>query len=120
MLDPVTLTRLEKAATDNGFDLDRGRAANWLHFGSSQTAMQIWLTAVGESLFVVATRDAANCAGTYSAQQESFAGSLNREMATIFSASDSVGYTCSNSAKSWILARKRSAIAASWMTSAAP
>jgi len=54
MLTPITLTRLEKAATDNGFDLDFGRAADWLCFGSSQTSMRIWLTAVGESLFLVA------------------------------------------------------------------
>jgi putative restriction endonuclease len=55
MLTPVTVTRLEKAATDNGFDLDLGRTQDWLHFGSSQTSMRIWLTAVGESLFLVAT-----------------------------------------------------------------
>jgi hypothetical protein len=54
MLTSVTITRLEKAASDNGFDLDLGRAADWLHFGSSQTSMRIWLTAVGESLFLVA------------------------------------------------------------------
>lgn len=54
MLTPVTITRLEKAATDNGFDLDLGRATDWLHFGSSQTSMRIWLTAVGESLFLMA------------------------------------------------------------------
>lgn len=53
-LSPVTITRLEKTATDNGFDLDVGRTADWLLFGSSQTSMQIWLTAVEEALFVVA------------------------------------------------------------------
>lgn len=54
MLTPITITRLEKAATDNGFDLDLGQVADWLHFGSSQTSMRIWLTAVGESLFLMA------------------------------------------------------------------
>jgi len=54
MLTPVAITRLEKAATDNGFDLDLGRVADWLHFGSSQTSMRIWITVVGESLFLVA------------------------------------------------------------------
>jgi hypothetical protein len=54
-LSPVTITRLEKAATDNGFDLDLGRTADWLLFGSSQTSMRVWLTAVDESLVVVAT-----------------------------------------------------------------
>ncbi len=53
MLAAVTITRLEKAASDNGFDLDRGREGNWMGFGSSQTSMRIWLTAVGESLFLV-------------------------------------------------------------------
>ena len=54
MLAAVTITRLEKAATDNGFDLDLGRSANWLSFGSSQTSMRVWLTAV-ESQFLAAT-----------------------------------------------------------------
>lgn len=53
-LNPITVTRLEKAATDNGFDLDLGRDADWLRFGSSQTSMRIWLTAVGDSLFPIA------------------------------------------------------------------
>ena len=52
MLPAVTVTRLEKAATDNGFDLERERTVDWLSFGSSQTPMRIWLTAVGESRFL--------------------------------------------------------------------
>ena len=55
MLAAVTVTRLEKAATDNGFDLDLERTADWLCFGSSQTAMRIWLTTIGESRFLAAT-----------------------------------------------------------------
>src|SRR5690242_1944032 len=54
MLSPVTITRLEKVATDSGFDLDLGRLTGWLHYGSSQTSTQIWLTAVGEAPFLVA------------------------------------------------------------------
>ena len=54
MLAAVTITRLEKAATDNGFDLDLEHTADWLSFGSSQTSMRIWLTAIGESLFLAA------------------------------------------------------------------
>ena len=54
-LAAATLTRLEKAATDNGFDLDLEHAADWLSFGSSQTSMRIWLTAIGESRFLAAT-----------------------------------------------------------------
>ena len=53
-LAAVTITRLEKAAADNGFDLDPGHTADWLSFGSSQTPMRIWLTAVEESRFLAA------------------------------------------------------------------
>ena len=54
MLTPVTNTRLEKAATDNGFDLHLENTANWLSFGSSQTSMRVWLTATGEPRFLAA------------------------------------------------------------------
>ena len=54
MLTAVTITRLEKAATDNGFDLDLEPAADWLCFGSSQTSMRIWLTAIGDFGFLAA------------------------------------------------------------------
>ena len=54
MLAAVTVTRLEKAANDNGFDLDAERTDDWLCFGSSQTSMRIWLAAVGESRFLAA------------------------------------------------------------------
>ena len=52
MLTAVTITRMEKAATDNGFDLDVERMADWLSFGSTQTSMRIWLTAIAESQFL--------------------------------------------------------------------
>ena len=54
MLTAVTITRLEKAATDNGFDLELEHTSEWLSFGSSQTSMRIWLTAKGESRFLAA------------------------------------------------------------------
>ena len=54
MLAAITITRLEKAATDNGFDLDLDHTADWLSFGSSQTSMQIWLTAPEESRILAA------------------------------------------------------------------
>ena len=54
MLTAVTITRLEKAATDNGFDLDLEHAADWLSFGSSQTSLRIWLRAIGDSRFLAA------------------------------------------------------------------
>ena len=54
MLTAVMITRLEKAAADNGFDLDREHTANWLSFGSSQTSMRIWITTTGDSRFLAA------------------------------------------------------------------
>ena len=54
MMTAVTMTRLEKAATDNGFDLELARTADWLSFGSTQTSMRIWLTAIGPSQFAAA------------------------------------------------------------------
>ncbi len=54
MLPAVTITLLEKAATDNGFDLQLGPAADWLAFGSSQTSMEVWLTFVEKSRFIAA------------------------------------------------------------------
>ena len=53
-LTAVTTTRLEKVATDNGFDLELEHTSDWLSFGSSQTPMRIWLTARGESRFLAA------------------------------------------------------------------
>ncbi len=49
----------------------------------------------------------------YSAQHESFAGFLSREIATTFNASDIVGNTWSRSIKPEMVARYRMAIAAS-------
>ena len=54
MLAAVTITRLEKVATDNGFELELERTADWISFGSSQTSMRVWLTAIGESQFLAA------------------------------------------------------------------
>ena len=52
MPSAVTITRLEKAAADNGFDLGPERTADWLAFGSSQTSMRIWITCLGETRFL--------------------------------------------------------------------
>ena len=52
MLGAVTITRLEKAATDNGFVLEVEHKADWPSFGSSQTPMRILLTASGDSRFL--------------------------------------------------------------------
>ena len=53
-LPAVTITLLEKAATDNGFDLELDHAANWLSFGSSQTSMHIWLTVLKDTRVLAA------------------------------------------------------------------
>ena len=53
MLGAVTITRLEKAATDNGFVLEVEHKADWPSFGS-QTPMRILLTASGDSRFLAA------------------------------------------------------------------
>lgn len=37
MLPAVTVTRLEKTATDNGFNLGPEHTVDWLFFGGSQT-----------------------------------------------------------------------------------
>ena len=50
----VTITLLEKAATDNGFDLELEHSANWLSFASSQTSLRIWLTVLEDSRVLAA------------------------------------------------------------------
>jgi len=51
-ISPATITRLEKAAVDNGFDLTLPRQGDWLGFGSTQAPLKLWLTAVGDALFL--------------------------------------------------------------------
>jgi putative restriction endonuclease len=51
---PIWGTLLEKAATDNGFDLAGARDGAWLPFASSQTSLRIWLSAPEGSLYVIA------------------------------------------------------------------
>ncbi len=43
MISPVLPTRLEKAARDNGFDLELAAAGAWLAFGSTHAPINIWL-----------------------------------------------------------------------------
>ena len=43
MPPPVHASRLEKAAFDNGFDLERPTDGGWLCYGSSQCSLRIWL-----------------------------------------------------------------------------
>lgn len=51
-------TRLEKAATDNGFDLPLAQEGDWIGFASSHVPLRIWLTALGDALFLAAVSHA--------------------------------------------------------------
>lgn len=53
-LDASVATRLEKAAVDNGFDLERETVAGWLAYESTHAPLHIWLTADGAGTPVVA------------------------------------------------------------------
>ncbi|MDP9120858.1 MAG: HNH endonuclease [Acidobacteriota bacterium] len=50
----ATLTLLEKLAVDNGFDRELPREREWLAFASTQSPLRIWLSAPGDTFFVVA------------------------------------------------------------------
>ncbi|WP_295612242.1 HNH endonuclease [uncultured Lamprocystis sp.] len=54
MLSPIDRTRLEKTATDNGFDLEGATDGAWLPFASSQTSLRIWLRVLEGTLYIVA------------------------------------------------------------------
>lgn len=43
----VIASRLEKCASDNGFDREFASANGWLAFGSTQCSLRIWLSQVG-------------------------------------------------------------------------
>jgi putative restriction endonuclease len=53
-LSSATVTRLEKVATDNGFDGELPMADRWLSFSSTQVPLRLWLTAFGDEQFVAA------------------------------------------------------------------
>lgn len=53
-LSPLTLTRLEKAATDNGFDQALAPEGDWLVFVSTQCPLRVWLGAFGDAVFLAA------------------------------------------------------------------
>lgn len=54
VLTAATITRLEKVAADNGFDLELAREGDWLAFASTQAPLRIWLTSFGDELFAAA------------------------------------------------------------------
>jgi putative restriction endonuclease len=53
-LSSVTITRLEKVAVDNGLDQELPRQGDWLGFASTQVPLRLWLTALGDGLFLAA------------------------------------------------------------------
>jgi hypothetical protein len=54
MLSAFTLTLLEKAALDNGFDQELPRQADWLGFASTRAPLKLWLARFGDALYVAA------------------------------------------------------------------
>jgi hypothetical protein len=66
-LDPTLRTRLEKAATDNGFDLDLGLEGDWLVFASTQCPLRIWLGVFGDAVLLAAfsRQNVAHALGEY-------------------------------------------------------
>ncbi|MBX3182794.1 MAG: HNH endonuclease [Polyangiaceae bacterium] len=53
-LSPLMLTRLEKAATDNGFDRALAPEGDWLVFASTQCPLCVWLGAFGDAVLLAA------------------------------------------------------------------
>ena len=51
---PVVVSRLEKAATDNGFDRELPRDGDWLVFASTQSPLRLWLGASGDAALLAA------------------------------------------------------------------
>jgi len=49
-----TVIRLEKAARDAGFDLDPMRVGDWLCCTTSRSPVRLWLTALGDAVFIAA------------------------------------------------------------------
>lgn len=51
-LSPIIVSRLEKAATDNGFDRELERDGDWLAFASTQCPLRVWLGVHGDAFFL--------------------------------------------------------------------
>lgn len=54
VLSPIVVSRLEKAATDNGFDQPLAADGKWLVFESTQCPLRLWLGMFSEALFLAA------------------------------------------------------------------
>jgi hypothetical protein len=53
-LSPIIASRLQKAATDNGFDQELQTESGWLLFASTQCPLRVWLGVFTDSVFVAA------------------------------------------------------------------
>ncbi|MCL2726605.1 MAG: HNH endonuclease [Polyangiaceae bacterium] len=53
-LSPIVASRLEKAATDNGFDQGLEPEGDWLVFASTQCPLRVWLGVFGDVVFLAA------------------------------------------------------------------
>lgn len=53
-LSPILVSRLEKAATDNGFDQVFEPEGDWLVVASTQCPLRVWLGAFGDAVFLAA------------------------------------------------------------------
>jgi uncharacterized protein (DUF3820 family) len=53
-LSPVIVSRLEKAAVDNGFDRELPGEGDWLGFASTQCPLRVWLGTFGDTVFLAA------------------------------------------------------------------
>lgn len=51
-LSPILVSRIEKAATDNGFDQELPREDDWIGFASTQCPLRIWLGTFGDAVFL--------------------------------------------------------------------
>jgi hypothetical protein len=68
-LTPILVSRLQKTATDNGFDQEVGREGNWVAFASTQCPLRVWLAALGDAPFLAAfsQQNVARALGEYGA-----------------------------------------------------
>ena len=54
LLSPIIVSRLEKAATDNGFDQVLETDGKWLVFASTQCPLRLWLGVFGDAVYLAA------------------------------------------------------------------
>jgi hypothetical protein len=68
-LSPILASRLEKAATDNGFDQELEREEAWLVFASTQCPLRVWLGSFGDAVLLAAfsQQNVARALGEYGA-----------------------------------------------------